>query len=109
MQQSGRFFYLSCMDNRYQTLQTLAAIVQDTPQPTQYQCTPREMILYSTLGWDLIYKHLLMLEGEGMVLIEQADTLQFSITQEGLDKVSSLAPPVEELLRLTVKQETLDK
>jgi len=76
------------MDNRYTTLATLAGIVQETAHSTMYACTPREMILHSTFDWDMIHKHLLALTEEGLVLISQAESLQFSITQAGLDKVA---------------------
>jgi predicted transcriptional regulator len=71
------------MDKHYSTLQTLAGIVQDMSQPTQYHCTPREMILHSTFDWDLIQKHLTQLQEEGYVLISKADTIRFSITEKG--------------------------
>ena len=77
------------MDNRYVTLAVLAGIVQETSHSTQYACTPREMILHSTFDWDMIHKHLVSLTEEGLVLISPADTMQFSITSAGLDKVGS--------------------
>ena len=36
------------------------------------------------------YTHLRELEKEGMVIIGQADTIQFSITQKGIDKSYSI-------------------
>ena len=78
------------MEDRYQTLQQLSELVAQTPQPTQYQCLPRQLILLSTFDWAMIYEHLISLQDEGMVKIIQADNLQFSITQKGIDKVLSL-------------------
>ncbi len=78
------------MDNRYTTLAILAGIVQETSHSTMYACTPREMILHSTFDWDMIHKHLVSLTEEGLVLISQAESLQFSITQAGLDRVAAL-------------------
>ena len=68
------------MDKRYGTLQTLANIVRDTPHPTQYLCTPREMILHSVFDWDLIKTHLSLLATEDLVCMIQADNLQLYIT-----------------------------
>lgn len=88
MQHFCQVFYLAGMENRYQTLQTLAAIVQEAPQPTLYQCLPRQLILLSSFDWATIYDHLLSLEKEGLVQIVQADNVQFSITQKGIDKMA---------------------
>ncbi len=93
------------MDKRYVTLRTLAGIVRDTPHPTQYLCTPREMILHSTFDWDLIHKHLVSLREEGLVLIGQADTLQFSLTSTGMDKAISLDEPATDKLKLNFRKE----
>lgn len=97
--------YLVYMDKRYVTLQTLAKIVRETPHPTQYLCTPREMILHSVFDWELINSHLSSLEKEELVVIVQADILQFYITQKGLDKINS-GEPVEDKLQLLFRQET---
>jgi hypothetical protein len=93
------------MDKRYITLLTLAGIVRETPHPTQYLCTPREMILHSTFDWDLIHKHLLSLHEEGLVIMGQADTLQFSLTLPGMNKVISMDEPVADKLQLNIRQE----
>ena len=78
------------METRYQTLQTLNTLVKDTPNPTQYQCLPRQLILYLIFDWATIYSHLVELEKEGLVKIVQVDNIQFSITQDGIEKVCSL-------------------
>jgi predicted transcriptional regulator len=88
------------MDNRYQILVTLWSLVKEIPQPTQYQCQPRQLILLSAFDWATIYSHLLSLQNEGLVTIVQADTLQFSITQKGMDEAVSLAgAAVQNLLK----------
>ena len=74
------------MENQYQTLQQLSELVANAPQPTQYQCLPRQLILVSGFDWAAIYSHLLLLEEEGLTKIVQADNIQFSITQKGIDK-----------------------
>jgi hypothetical protein len=74
------------METRYQTLRTLATLVKDAPQPIQYQCLPRQLILLSPFDWATIYSHLLDLEIEGLVRIGKADNIQFSITEEGIAK-----------------------
>ncbi|MDB5209555.1 MAG: hypothetical protein JWQ30_382 [Sediminibacterium sp.] len=79
------------MDDKYLVLQKLSELVQDTPQPTQYQCIPRQMILLMPLfDWATIYEHLSSLEEEGLVVLSKADNIQFSITQAGMDKAGSL-------------------
>lgn len=78
------------MENRYKVLQTLSAMVQEAPQPTQYQCIPREIILRSSFDWAEIYTALVTLQEEGLVKIFDADGIRFSVNQEGLDFVSKL-------------------
>ena len=78
------------MENRFQTLQLLRLLVKDTPQPTNYQCLPRQLILLSSFDWATIYTHLLELEKEELVQIVQADNIQFSITQKGIERIVSL-------------------
>ncbi len=86
--------YLVGMEIRYQTLRLLYELVKDAPQPTQYQCLPRQLILLSEFDWATIYSHLQSLAEENLVLITQADNVQFSITQEGIDRVAKLALPI---------------
>lgn len=95
------------MDKRYVTLQTLAKIVSETPHPTQYLCTPREMILHSVFDWELINAHLTVLENEELVVKIQADTLQFYITQKGLDKIASEINAVEDKVELLIRQQSV--
>lgn len=90
--------YLSCMDNKYQILVTLWSLVKEIPQPTQYQCQPRQLILLSSFDWATIYAHLLSLQSEELVTIVQADTLQFSITQKGMDEAGSFAKSIPQNL-----------
>ncbi len=77
------------MESRFETLRLLATLVSDAPQPTLYQCLPRQLILHSRYDWATIYSHLLELENEGFVQIVQADNIQFSITQNGVEKAKS--------------------
>lgn len=81
------------IDNEYSTLFVLAGAVRELPNPTAYLCTPREMILRCAYDWATIYHHLLKLEEQGLVQIVNTDTIQFSITQIGLDRAVF---PVEE-------------
>ena len=74
------------MQNPYSTLETLAAIVADAKHPAQYAVTTREMILHSNAGWEEIYANLLSLSKEKLVVITQGDTIQFCITEAGLEK-----------------------
>jgi predicted transcriptional regulator len=96
------------MEKQYSTLQTLSTIVQEMSQPTQYRCTPREMILHSTFDWELIQKHLTQLQEEGFVEISKADTLQFSITEKGFSFIENeRSLPVKEL-GITCMEKSID-
>ena len=81
---------LNYMLEQYETLKTLSLIAEGSPKPTQYQCTPRELILRSTADWDKINKDLLTLESESLVQISKGGTLLFSITSKGIEKMLSL-------------------
>jgi predicted transcriptional regulator len=91
------------MENHYSTLQTLAVAVMDLPNPTAYYCTPREMILRCSYDWATIFTHLQLLENEELVEIVNADTLRFSITQEGIDKVTAMQSKAEAVVELLKK------
>ena len=86
------------MDNKYQILVTLWSLVKEIPQPTQYQCQPRQLILLSSFDWATIYAHLLSLQSEELVTIVQADTLQFSITQKGMQEAEVMANKISSVL-----------
>ena len=65
-------------------------VLEGSPKPTQYQCTPRELILRSTADWDKINRDLKTLESESLVQISKADTPLFSITSKGIEKMLAL-------------------
>lgn len=93
------------MDNRYSTLQTLYRIVKEETHPEQYLCTPRELILHSTYGWEIIHHHLILLSNEGLVTLRQLDTPHCYITLEGIEKVlTSDFTTEEEEVSLFIKQ-----
>ena len=81
---------LRYMLTQYETLKTLAIIAEESPKPTRYQCTPREMILKSTSDWDKINRDLIALQSESLVQISQSATVSFSITTKGIDKIQLL-------------------
>ena len=83
--------YLRGMNNKYRVLQVLASMVQDAPQPTQYQCIPRELILRLPFDWAEIYSALVELEKEGLVKMFQVDGITFSITEEGMANENALS------------------
>jgi len=87
------------MDNKYQILVILWSLVKEIPQPTQYQCKPRQLILLSSFDWATIYSHLLSLQMEELVTIVQADTLQFSITLKGIDQAASLESTIHNKIK----------
>lgn len=97
------------MKNAFTTLRTLAAIALDEPNPVQYVCTPREMILHSTFDWELINKQLLFLQDEGLVKIVKADTYLYSITQKGLDAIAAMEPVDNKELTVSFRDDAVVK
>jgi hypothetical protein len=81
---------LRYMLNEYDTLRTLSLIAEESTKPTQYLCTPREMILKSTSDWDKINNDLKTLAEKSFVQITRADTIRFSITSQGIAKLHAL-------------------
>jgi hypothetical protein len=75
------------MEDHYELLQTIYEIVKNDPQPERYACRPRELILRRFQEWSVIHQQLQLLENEGMVNLEQQDTLIVRITSMGLEKV----------------------
>jgi hypothetical protein len=75
------------MEDHYELLQTIYEIVKNDPQPERYSCRPRELILRRFQEWSVIHQQLLLLEKEGMVVLEQQDTLIVRITAAGVEKI----------------------
>jgi predicted transcriptional regulator len=78
------------MTDQYETLHILSEIAEASKKPTQYQCTPRELILQSKADWDKISKDLETLESEALVKITPSNTPLYTITSKGLNKVLAL-------------------
>ena len=53
-----------------------------------HKCRPREIILRQYQDWGIIQQHLKLLEGEGLVITSQEDTLVVCITIAGIDKIN---------------------
>ena len=77
------------MEAHYKTLQTIYNITQEDPQPTSYQCKPREIILRQFQDWSVIQQDIEQLEAEGLITTRQKDTLIISITATGIEKINS--------------------
>ena len=77
------------MEAHYKTLQTIYNITIQDPQPTSYQCRPREIILRQFQDWTVIQQDLKLLEEEGLVTTNQKDTLIITITHNGIQKINS--------------------
>jgi hypothetical protein len=77
------------MEAHYKTLQTIYNITVQDPQPTTYQCRPREIILRQFQDWTVIQQDLKLLEEEGLVTTNQKDTLIITITPDGIQKINS--------------------
>jgi hypothetical protein len=103
MQLSRASNYLRCMDKQYEVLQTLSSMVAEAPQPTQYQCIPRELILRLPFDWAEIYTCLAALEQKGYVQLFQADGIKYSITQQGIDSAWELIDQSEKKDELSLK------
>ena len=74
------------MQDHYHLLRTIYQIVKSDPQPEQYGCRPRDLILRQLQEWSIIQHQLQMLEEEELVTMEQQDTLIIRITSAGLEK-----------------------
>lgn len=74
------------MQDHYKLLRTIYQIVKNDPQPEQYGCRPRDLILRQLQEWSVIQRQLQMLEEEELVTMEQQDTLIIRITASGLEK-----------------------
>jgi len=74
------------MLEHHQLLLTIYEIVKNDPQPEHYGCRPRELILRELKEWSVIHQHLILLQNEELVKMEQQDTLVIRITTEGLRK-----------------------
>jgi hypothetical protein len=75
------------MQDHYHLLRTIYDIVKNDPQPENYGCRPRELILRQLQEWSIIQQQLELLEKEGMVITEQQNTLIIRITQNGLHQI----------------------
>lgn len=75
------------MQDHHQLLHTIYEIVRQDPQPEQYACRPRELILRRMQEWSDIQQQLILLEAEGLVSTRQLDTLVIHITPAGLEKM----------------------
>jgi len=74
------------MLEHHQLLLTIYEIVKNDPQPEHYGCRPRELILRELKEWSVIHQHLILLQNEELVKMEQQDTLVIRITTAGLHK-----------------------
>ena len=74
------------MQEHHQLLLTIYEIVKNDPQPEQYGCRPRELILRQLKEWSVIHQQLIQLQNESLVYMEQQDTLVIRITEDGLKK-----------------------
>jgi len=72
------------MQEHYKLLLTIYGIVKNDPQPEHYGCRPRELILRQLKEWSVIHEQLQMLQNEGLVHMEQQDTLVIRITASGM-------------------------
>ncbi|MEP7372121.1 MAG: hypothetical protein ABI675_01955 [Chitinophagaceae bacterium] len=74
------------MLEHHQLLLTIYEIVKNDPQPEHYGCRPRELILRQLKEWSVIHQHLILLQNEELVNMEQQDTLVIRITAAGIRK-----------------------
>lgn len=78
------------MQEHYLLLQTIYEVVKNDPQPEQYGCRPRELILRQLQEWSVIYQQLQWLREEELVSLEQQDTLVIRITAAGIERAEQL-------------------
>lgn len=79
------------MQDHHHLLQTIYQIVKNDPQPEQYGCRPRELILRRLQEWSVIQQQLQLLQEEQLVTTEQQDTLVIRITHEGMAQARASA------------------
>lgn len=77
------------MQDHYHLLRTIYEIVKNDPQPEQYGCRPRELILRQLQEWTVIQQQLQILEQEELVTTQQQDTLIIRITAAGLKRAKT--------------------
>ncbi|MES1222630.1 MAG: hypothetical protein ABUT20_44455 [Bacteroidota bacterium] len=77
------------MQPHYRTLLVIYDIVKNDPQPTSYQCRPRELILRQMSDWSIIQDHISILKSEELITTKQLDTMVISITPQGIEKITS--------------------
>ena len=83
------------METKYRTLQTLYDIVKSKPNPHEYQCTPRQIILRLLLEWDVILQHLNSLAEENFVSVQKIEnSVGISITMQGIERLKSFSTDV---------------
>lgn len=84
------------MQDHYNLLRTIYSIVKNDPQPEQYGCRPRELILRQLQEWSYIQQLLQQLEQEELVVTQQQDTLIIRITHAGLEKAREVESLIED-------------
>ena len=73
-------------ESHRKVLQLVYSIVKNDPYPLKYIVHPRELILRSMQEWSEIQISLQFLANEGDILTRQVDSLQISLTEQGLRK-----------------------
>jgi hypothetical protein len=65
------------MEPRYRTLRTIYEIVKNDPEPLNYLCRPREIILRQYEDLNIIQQHLELLKVENLIITKRLDTRYF--------------------------------
>lgn len=78
------------METRYATLKTVFDLVKEERSPTNYPCALNQVLVRQDQPWDVLLNNLQLLADEELVRLRQADTLQISITNKGLEKAAQL-------------------
>jgi predicted transcriptional regulator len=89
-------------------LLALYTIIKEQAHPELYHCTPRELILHSTFDWDLISKHLELLEADGMIKVEQGNMPSYCMTEKGIQQTIVLSNEVTRGIGDTLNKENLE-
>jgi predicted transcriptional regulator len=71
-------------DDKYRILQILYDIVKDDPQPLQYHCSTREILLRLKGNWQPEY--LEELTREGLIVVKKSSTVVVLLTEKGMEK-----------------------
>ena len=83
------------MENKFLTLQKIYDRVKNNSHPALCMVQTSELIPRQNFPWNEVVNHLNEFQAEGFVNIKQFSTAAISITEEGLQYITSFIPAIE--------------